>query len=83
MGHRNTIINKLADLIEDNPECTFEIDNDAWYMNSPTGDQITSSEQWEYSTDWYGNSSNYGAGIAEAFITILNRQGFNIKVVAV
>lgn len=80
---RNTAIEKLADLIEANPECTFEIDNDAWYMSDKKGKEITNSEHWEYSTDWYSHSNNYGAGIAEAMIRLLNRRGFNIKATSV
>lgn len=80
---RNTAINKLADLIETNPECTFEIDNDAWYMIGKDGEEITNSEHWEYKTQWYGHSSNYGFAISEAFLTILNRQHFNIEARAV
>jgi hypothetical protein len=84
---------QLADLIEKNPNCFFNIDNDVWYMmdraasmddtedNEPK--EITESGEYDWSTDWYSHSSNYGAGIAEALIVLLNRRGFNIKAEAV
>jgi hypothetical protein len=79
---RNTAINKLADLIEANPDCTFEIDNDAWYM-SAKGEEITNSEHWEYVSKWYGHSTSYGTAISEALIELLNRKGFGIEARAV
>ena len=84
MAHRNTAIRNLADLIEQNPNCKFEIDNDMWYMMSENGEtEITNSEKIEWTTNWYGHSSNYGAGIAEALIEIFNRKSFNIDASAV
>lgn len=69
---------KLANLIEKNPECLFEIDNDVWYMTAKDK-EVTDSKNRGYSTDWYAHSSNYGAGIAEALIVLLNRRGFKIE----
>lgn len=77
---------KLADLIEANKDCQFDIDNDVWYMVDPKNGEareITDSEKDPYNTDWYAHSSNYGAGIAEALIVLLNRRGFDIKAYAV
>lgn len=83
---------KLADLIEQNPSCKFDIDNDMWYMIVPSkkenaeednSDEIADSNKFAWSTDWYGHSSNYGAGIAEALIILLNRRGFDIHANAV
>lgn len=82
----------LADLIEKNPDCVFDIDNDVWYMmDGPPREEddvnerkeIAESGQFSWRTDWYGHSSNYGIGIAEALIVLLNRRGFNIKANAV
>jgi len=47
------------------------------------GNEITDSTHFAWSTEWYGHSSNYGAGIAEAFKVLLNRRGFIIEAVAV
>jgi hypothetical protein len=76
---------QLADLIEANPNCFFHIDNDDWYMTKE-GDEweeLTESRKLEWRTNWYSHSSNYGAGIAEALVILLNRRGFNIKAEAV
>lgn len=76
---------QLADLIEANPNCQFDIDNDSWFMGSgeDAAKEVTDSEAFYWETEWYGHSSNYGAGISEAFIILLNRRGFNIKASAV
>lgn len=81
--HRQTAIRDLANLIEKNPNCKFEIDNDMWYMIDASGNEVTNSEKIQWDTRWYGNSSNYGAGIAEALIELLNRTTFNISAEAV
>lgn len=73
---------KLADLIEKNPECIFEIDNDGWYMCDKDRNELGEGLQ-EWDTDWYSHSSNYGAGIAEALVILLNRRGFKITASAV
>lgn len=84
---------KLADLIEKNPTCYFAIDNDIWQMfdrelndeddedNGPK--ELAESGEFAWSTDWYSGSNEYGAGIAEALVILLNRRGFNIKAEAV
>jgi hypothetical protein len=73
---------KLADLIEANPNCHFLIDNDSWDMHRGQK-KVTDSSKLAWSTEWYAHSSNYGAGIAEALVVLLNRRGFNIKAEAV
>lgn len=73
---------KLADLIEANPNCHFFIDNDSWDMHLGQK-ELTDSSKLAWSTEWYSHSSNYGAGIAEALVILLNRRGFNIKAEAV
>lgn len=93
---KKTKAEELADFIEANPHCRFEIDNDCWYItkpkksdnNQPDDDefeenQIADNTDYEWSTDWYSHSSNYGAGLAEAMVILLNRRGFNIKASAV
>lgn len=84
---------KLADIIEKNPNCFFNIDNDSWYItdreqtldddenNEPK--VIASSEDFGYDTQWYGHSSNYGFGITEALLILLNRKGMSLKASAV
>ncbi len=81
---------ELADFIEANPNVKFDIDNDVWYImkseensNNDDGDQLKTSRDFEWKTDWYSHSSNYGAGLAEAMVILLNRRGFNIKSSAV
>jgi hypothetical protein len=76
-------VEKLADIIEKNPNCNFEIDSDCWYVISDQGTQLAASRDFSYDTDWYSHSSNYGAGLSEALVIILNRRGFSIKAEAV
>jgi len=73
---------KLADLIEANPSSHFLIDNDWWEMHRGQK-EITNSDKLAWPTEWYSHSSNYGTGIAEALVILLNRRGFNIKSEAV
>ena len=75
---------ELADLIEANPNVDFLIDNDVWYVNrKPDGKEIASSTNRYWSTDWYSGSNQYGAGLAEAMVVLLNRKGFDIDASAV
>jgi hypothetical protein len=84
---------QLADFIEANPHCKFDIDNDGWYITKPIDDkaaiveyeenQIADSQDYQWETDWYSGSNLYGAGLAEAMVILLNRRGFNIKASAV
>lgn len=85
---------QLADFIEKHPSCLFNIDNDAWYILKANVDkpddikdyeenQIADDSDYQWETDWYAHSSNYGAGLAEALVILLNRRGFNIKAEAV
>jgi len=80
---------RLADFIEANPECEFHIDNDGWYITTPDtegtdeDDPAADDGQFSWQTDWYSHSSNYGAGLAEAMVILLNRRGFKIKAEAV
>lgn len=90
---------ELADFIEANPNCKFDIDNDGWFMmGSIKGEkteiqkrfdeeyeenQIADSSDYSWDTNWYGHSSNYGFGIAEALVILLNRRGFKIEAMAV
>jgi hypothetical protein len=85
-----TPLEELTKIIEDNPNCYIRIDNDSWDILSrelQEGDDennepkiLADSSHFEYATEWYGHSTNYGVGIAEALLTILNKKGFNIKV---
>lgn len=83
----NKAAEHLANLIEQNPDCNFAIDNDYWDMvkggEKGSDDFLITSEEMPYKTYWYGHSSNYGFAVAEALIILLNRRGFNIKVEAV
>lgn len=81
---------ELADFIEANPNCKFDIDNDVWYImksedqsKDDDDDQLTTSNKFAWSTSWYSHSSNYGAGLAEAMVILLNRRGFKIEASAV
>lgn len=86
---KNKAVKNLADIIEANPNCQFSIDNDCWQVHLPAGSDdedakiIADSDDFSYSSDWYGHSSNYGTALAEAMIELLNRRGFNIKAEAV
>lgn len=83
------LISKLADIIEANPNCQFNIDNDYWDITLPSNDEnedsefLAKSDDFAYSSEWYGHSSNYGFALSEALIELLNRKGFNIKASAV
>lgn len=85
MGNKKSTAEKLADLIEANPECTFDIDNDGWYIITPASpeNQIADDSDYCWDTEWYSHSSNYGAGLAEALVILLNRRGFKIEAHAV
>ena len=79
---------QLADFIEQNPNCMIDIDNDAWFIYEPAYDDIeskdiTDSTKFSFNSNWYGHSSNYGFGVADALVVLLNRRGFNLKVQAV
>lgn len=77
----NKCAEKLADLIEKNPNAHFQIDNDCWTMlkNENSRQIITDSDKLSWETEWYAHSSNYGAGIAEALVIIAKRKGLNIS----
>lgn len=77
---RETAIKKLADLIEANPECQFVIDNDGWWINNANGKEIANANdgQYDWSTDWYGNSNTYGFGLSEVLLELLKRRGLII-----
>lgn len=90
MSNKKSMAEKLADLIEANPTCKFEIDNDVWCitdkdMETSEDDvkEIAESGEYYWITDWYSHSNQYGAGLAEAMVILLNRRGFNIKASAV
>ncbi len=87
---KNKKAEELADFIEDNPNCKFDIDNDVWYImksedqsRNDDSDLLTTSSEFEWKTQWYSHSSNYGSGLAEAMVVLLNRRGFNIEASAV
>lgn len=87
---------QLADLIENNPNCKIDIDNDVWYICEKTNGkeldsddedteykELANSEYYSFTSEWYSHSSNYGAGVADALVILLNRRGFNIEASAV
>lgn len=45
--------------------------------------ELANSDAYPFSSDWYGDSSNYGFGVSDALVILLNRRGFNIKASAV
>ena len=90
---------ELADFIEANPSCKFDIDNDSWYIMKPIvgektdlqkefneeyeENQIADDADYQWETNWYSGSNLYGAGLAEAMVILLNRRGFKIEASAV
>jgi hypothetical protein len=82
---KKTPAERLADFIEKNPECEFHIDNDGWYITTPISPENQAADDSDYywDTEWYSHSSNYGAGLAEAMVILLNRRGFKIEAHAV
>jgi hypothetical protein len=85
MSTKKTPAEKLADFIEANPQCEFNIDNDGWYITTPdsNGNLVAESSDFEWDTEWYSYSSRYGSGLAEAMVILLNRRGFKIEAQAV
>lgn len=87
MTTREKMANEIADIIEGNPDCLIEIDNDCWYISvigsGEEKDEIAHSNSYPYQSKWYAHSSNYGAAIAEAMVILLNRRGFKIEAHAV
>lgn len=95
----NETAKKLADFIEANPHCKFDIDNDGWFISKPIKgkktqlqkdfgeeyeeNQIADHSDFQWDTAWYSGSNNYGAGLAEAMVILLNRRGFKIEASAV
>ena len=86
MSKYNKKAEELADFIEANPNCRFDIDNDVWYIvksdedcKDDDEDQLATSNEFEWPTEWYSYSSNYGSGLAEAMVILLNRRGFKIE----
>jgi len=41
------------------------------------------NKKYDFRTKWYGESLEYGHGVAEALVALLNRHGFGIKAEAV
>jgi hypothetical protein len=86
-------LKELVNIIEQNPNCSIDIDNDYWEILSREPQEtdnendepktLAHSDQYGYETEWYGHSSNYGFGIAEALKIILNKKGFNLTIRAV
>lgn len=81
---------KLIQIIEQNPDCQFSIDNDCWYIykhpskcDGSDADVLAKSSDFSWNTDWYSDSSNYGVGLAEVLLTMLNRRGFSLTANAV
>lgn len=90
MAKNKSMAEKLADLIEANPTCKFDIDNDCWYITEQGKEnseedvkEIAESDEYSWNTDWYSYSNLYGAGLAEALVILLNRRGFDIEASAV
>jgi len=74
---------ELANLIEANPNCKIEIDNDCWYVSTKDDEEIISSNELDWETEFYSSSSLYGAGISEALVILLDRKGISVEVSAV
>jgi hypothetical protein len=89
MKTNNKTIKKLADLIEKNANCKFNIDNDQWYITVPNPKDenedavIAESDEFQTDTKWYSGGNLYGSALAEAMVELLNRRGFEIEAEAV
>lgn len=87
MKTKNKTIKKLADLIEKNPNCKFNIDNDQWDITVPNpnpkdeneDEPIADSDEYQTDTEWYSGGNLYGSALAEAMVELLNRRGFEIE----
>lgn len=92
---RQKCLEKLAAIIEASPTCNFEIDNDCWYITKPNPEyngrmdgvepviELANSSTFDWESDWYNWSNNYGEGLAEVLVFMLNKRGFNITASAV
>lgn len=84
-------IGKLADIIEANPGCEIQIDNDTWSIYSKRKseddnedqDWLADSDDFRCETDFYSSGNIYGAAITEALIELLRRRGLEINASAV
>jgi len=79
-------ISKLADVIEQNPGCNIEIDNDVWYITPVDQNEdryLARSSDYPCQTDFYSDGHLYGAAITEALIELLRRRGLEINASAV
>ncbi len=95
MTDKKQAIQEIATIIQNNPNCEIRIDNDHWYILDTTaldkdGEEIegrepvlADSDNYDFLSNWYSNSNYYGAGVADALVELLNRNGFNIKAEAV
>lgn len=68
---KDDVIEKLADLIEANPECVFTIDNDFWDITLPGKDEyLATSDDFKCLPEWYSSGNLYGSSLAAAMIGI-------------
>lgn len=67
----------LVQLIRDNPNAIFTIDNDCWWMNSESGEELASDGQViELGDGGYGSGHLYGGDVLQALAKIA---GVNIE----
>lgn len=88
-----TKVEELAKIINDNPNCVIDIYNDYWQIydrepnkNDSINDEpksLAHSDDFKFDTKWYSSSNDYGHGISDALVILLNQRGFNIKANAV
>lgn len=76
----NEQLETLANIIEQNPDAIFRIDNDCWSMYE---NYVSDDDQYdpiEYANDDQFNKLEncYGIALSRAMIVVLNRRGFNL-----
>ena len=81
---KNEAVEKLAKIIEDNPDCEFVIDNDCWRIKrneakriGDDSDELANSRDFDFEPGWYSGDF-YGAGLAVVMLEMLNKRGFRI-----
>lgn len=66
MTEDKIVIEKLADIIEANPKCQFEIDNDCWWITNGGENYLATSDDYPCRPEWYSYGNTYGSALAAA-----------------
>lgn len=84
MTHKEAVT-KIAGIIEANPGCQLNIDNDSWDITVGEKDEFLckSDDFPDISSNWYAHGSNYGFLLSDTLIEMLNKRGVKVSAFAV